>query len=684
MKSHKHQLNNKTQSIELSLARSLLDMQNDAMLLMDNLGHVIEANTAMSAFLALEQHEMLRQHANKVLPTTLSDIISTSQSSCNKITLGGRQVEVQQNPLRDKHGVNLGLLLCLKPVINSALKDLQSRASRVANIAANNAVFATDLHGQVLYSNDIFTVQTGYSAAQITGKNISCLKNDDNESALYQEMWRCITKQQIWRGEVQNKKKSGRVYWSELTITPLLDENKETEFYVGSMLDITTKKEQAITASYHANYDKATGFSNAILAKDRLEGMVGRAQRHQLIAAVIYLDISCIDEMRQLHGEHVAQQLLQQYGQRVQDTLRSEDAIARMSNHCLAVLLPDLVNLDALEVVSAKLDSLNQQTFVIDKQTIHLEIRQGLAAYPQQGLDAQSLLNNAQASLLEAWQTGQVIGGFELSRNEHSQQNYHLRRQVQDLVRKSEFTVVYQPIIDAVTDEIVAMETLTQWHHQQYGLIDDQQLNGIAEAADCIELLGINMLHQVCQDYLSWQEQGYTPFKLAINLCHGQLRNPKIVQKIIDVLASYQLPCEILQVEITLSHLSNQWLALERVFSAFALAGIALSYDEFGERGAYISDLEHFPFAGLKLSATYIAGMNQSPGAANLVEGIIALARSLNLQVTAVGVSELSQMLQLQEMGCHFAQGELFNGYAQRDVISEYLNEKKEFNQTRS
>ena len=658
------------------LTDALFETKDYALLMMDSFGVISQINQPMCELLGLEHNQVIGQRAKQVLPQQVSTLISTSENSQFKVSLNSpaQTYKLTQQPLRNSKGYVLGLLLELKSTVDDE-QGLISRAYEAANNAGNHAVFITDKNGFIIYVNTMFEHQTGYRREAIIGESFSILKGDDSNEDVIQNLWRTINNKDTWRGVLKHQRQSGASYWSDLTIKPLIDRDGQLECFVGLSHDITLQKEMQKSGTYLANYDVKTGLANSILAKDRLEGMIGRARRRKLIVAVVYLDITQINDIAKQYDGELADSVLLIYCNNLQRALRSEDAVARMSNERLAIFLPDLPNGEALDVVSAKIDRVNQQAIAVGNQSFKFDIRQGVSYYPDQGLDCESLLKNAEASIIKAWSTGAPIGCFSQGQNDNALMHFQMRREIDEMIERKLFNVVYQPIINLTDDSLYGVEAIIQWQHAQYGIIDNDDVYAVAEASGCAQELGMLVLEQVCEDASYWQQKGMAPMMLSVNLSHGQLRDNKIAEKFSEVLARYQIDNHRLSLELPLSYIATQWLKLDEILQQLSLLGFTLEYDKFGDRGAYISDLRNFPFSGIKLTQDYISQIDEDVNTANLVEGIVSMASSLNLDATAVGVNEFSQVLQLQEMGCRRAQGDFLSPYTARDGIIKFINQ---------
>jgi len=663
----------------LEVSDSLFESREHALLIIDSFGVISKVNSKMTAL--FDDISLVGKRAKEVLPSHLNQLISTSEASSHDVVIErtgcSKKMVLKHQPLRDKRDMVLGVLIEISAHVG-AMDSLKYRALYAANLAAAYALFITDVRGEILFVNENFEQQTGYLSADVLGQDVSLLTGDPTGEDNQQYLWAAVHNKETWRGVLKSKKRSGVNYWSDLVVEPLLDDKAKVECIVWLSHDITMEKELQKTGTYMANYDVTTGLANAVLARDRLDGMIGRARRRKMIVAVIYIDVGGFESLEKLHGEHVSSGVLTQYCQRLRTALRAEDSLARMSKGRIAVLLPDLPNIEALEVVSAKIDKVNQRQLSVGDTPIEMDFRQGVAFFPEQGTSAESLFKNAESSLLKAWNDHNPIGCFGQAYNKKALAHFQLRRELVTAIEQRKLSVIYQPICEVRGDRLSAVEANIQWQHKRFGLIGNDEIYTMAEAGGCVQDLGFMLLHQVCLDAKYWQEKGYEDFKIGINLSHGQLRDRHVAKRINQIVQQHQIGINRLALEIPLSYIATQWLDLDEIFQELSLLGASLQYDKFGERGAYISDLRHFPFNGIKLSQTYIAQIDSDPSAANLVQGIIAMALSLNLEVTAIGVKDLSQLLQLQEMNCHFAQGDFFTGFCSRQELSQYFVQKIE------
>ena len=658
------------------LTNALFETKDYALLMMDSFGVINQINNTMCALLNITRDKVIGQRAKTVLPPQISTLISTSESSQHKVNFNNlsQPYRLKQQPLRNDKGYVLGLLLELKSTEDDE-QGLISRAYEAANHASNHAIFITDKRGCIMHVNTMFEHQTGYRKDAIVGQNFSIITSERSNDDIVQNLWKTINNKDTWRGILKSQRQSGVSYWSDLTLKPLIDNAGNIECFVGLSHDITLQKEMQKSGTYLANYDVRTGLANSILAKDRLEGMIGRARRRKLIVAVVYLDIMQINNIATQFDEEVADSVLLMYCKNLQQALRSEDAVARMSNDRLAILLPDLPNVESLDVVSAKIDKVNQKSINVGDQSFQFDIRQGVSYYPDQGLDCESLLKNAEASIIKAWSTGAPIGCFSQGQNDNALMHFQMRREIDLMIANKTFDIIYQPIINLDNDSLYAVEAKICWQHDEYGQIENDDVYAVAEASGCAQELGLLVLEQVCIDANYWKIQGLGDINLAVNLSHGQLRDTDVPDRFSDILHRYDIDIQRFSLEIPLSYIATQWLNLDEILQQFALLGFTLEYDKFGDRGAYISDLRNFPFSGIKLTQNYISNIENDVSTANLVEGIVSMASSLNLTATADGVTEFTQILQLQEMGCNRAQGDFLAPFTDRHGVLRFVQQ---------
>jgi len=664
------------------LTDSLFDLLPTASLLMDNLGNIAKINQAMTSLLGRSSDDLLGLHVRSVLPPVLFAKISPMEASICRIQVELNQqaldVEFHQQPMRDRFSSSQGLLLTIAPQKIAQL-PVRIKALETVNEMALLAIFTLNPQGEFIYINEAFEQQSRYKSVQLIGHHISLLNGSAKDPYIFNNMLDSLQIKNSWRGNLKFTYPYGSYYWADVSIKPVYNERGEIENFVGVSTDTTRQKELQQTGVFLANYDLDTGLANDILAKDRLEGMLARARRRKLTVAVIYLDITEIESLAFEVGTVKSSELLSAYCTMLRSALRSEDAVARMSQTRLAILLPDLPNTSALEVVAAKIDKVNQKNIVVAQDSFDIDIRLGIAYYPEQGSDADSLFLNAESSLQKAWHANESIGCFGEQQNEQAIKHFNLRRDIVKALASGKLKTLYQPILDLASNKVTEFEVMVCWQHPKHGLIEGEAIYAVAEAGGIMSELGLWLFEQACIDLKYWHAKGYSDISVALNLSHGQLRNRHIAQSFAEILQKHGIAAQQVSVELPISYMATQWLELEDILQEFSLMGLTLQYDKFGERGAYISDLSSFPFSGLKLSASYVSQLEDNQTTANLIQGIIRMAQALDMTVTAVGVDSLSEFVQLQNMGCHYIQGDFTCRFASREEMDVFLGQQSDY-----
>jgi len=677
---HQEHIKKLQQGVDLN--DSLFDLLPTASLLMDSLGNIEKINQAMAQLLGQPSQALLGQHVRSVLPPALVSKISPLDSSKCRLSLelNNQMLDVEfcQQPIRDRFNFSQGLLLTIA-IKKAAQLPVRLKALETVNDMALLAIFTLDPQGRFIYINEAFEQQSRYKSPSIIGRHILLLNDSSNDPFIFNNMLDALQEKSSWRGTLKLSHPHSGFYWADVSIKPVHDDRGQIECFVGVSVDTTRQKELQLSGVFRANYDEATGLANDILAKDRLEGMLARARRRKLTVAVIYLDITEIESIGYELGTEKSSLLLSTYCTMMRGALRSEDALARMSPTRLAILLPDLPNISALEVVAAKIDKVNQQAIVVGQESFDIEIRLGISYFPDQGGDADALFLNAESSLQKAWHSNERIGCFGEQQNEQAIKHFNLRRDIVAALDSGQLKALYQPILDLASNKVTAFEVIVCWHHPQHGRTEGDDVYAVAEASGIMADLGLWLFEKACADLRHWHEQGYPNLSVALNLSHGQLRDRQIAHSFAQILQTYEIAPKQISVELPLSYMATQWLDLESILQELSLLGLTLQYDKFGERGAYISDLSSFPFSGLKLSAKYVAQLEDNQTTANLIQGIIRMAQALDMTVTAVGVDNLSEFVQLQEMGCHYIQGDFTCRFSVRDEMDNFLSQQNDY-----
>jgi diguanylate cyclase (GGDEF)-like protein len=419
--------------------------------------------------------------------------------------------------------------------------------------------------------------------------------------------------------------------------------------------------EKAEKLDYLAYYDELTGLANRTLFLERLQQKLLAASRAELKLAVFFLDLERFKTINDAFGRQAGDQLLQQVADRIKGAGRDPTRLARIGADHFAIITADVQNVDDVGRLSERrLHECFDPPYRIADQELRIAARLGIAIFPNDGEDAETLLRNAEAALKKAKATGERYLFFAQEMTERIAEKLSLESKLRQALEKEEFVLHYQPKVELETRSIVGVEALIRWQSPERGLVPPLQFIPLLEETGLILQVGSWALKRASLEHRAWVEQGLKPPRVAVNVSPIQLRQRDFVtvveQAIIDGLAPTGI-----DLEITESLIMEDVEANIAKLNAVQGLGMKIAIDDFGTGYSSLGYLAKLPVQSLKIDRSFINAMNKDPNAMTLVSTIISLAHSLRLKVIAEGVETEEQANFLRLLRCDEMQGYLFS-----------------------
>ncbi len=520
----------------------------------------------------------------------------------------------------------------------------------------------SDEHGMIFFTNPAFEAMFGYERGELIGKHVSILNSHPQEenNRIISEIIKQLQTQGIWLGEFSNCRKDGTVFTTSARISTLEIGGKK--YWVCVQEDITERKQAEAIIQYQAFHDLLTGLPNRALFNERLLLSIKDALCRQNSLAVMFLDMDRFKTINDTLGHAMGDRLLQHFAERVKDCLREGDTVARWGGDEFTVILPHIrAEEDATKIAQRILDAL-KQPFNLEGHQLYISSSIGIALYPEDGKDVQTLLKNADAALYRAKEHGR--NNYRLyipTMNSQASDLLALENRLHQALKQGEFVVYYQPQVNINTGEITAMEALLRWHHPTMGLISPRTFISLAEETGLIVPIGEWVLRTVCAQNKAWQEAGLLPLRVAVNLSARQFQQPNIVAMVRQVLAETGLSPHFLELEITETTIMKHVEQARIWVRDLQGMGVHMTMDDFGTGYSSLSYLKKFPFNTLKIDQSFIRDLKDEPQDIAIISAVIALGRGFNLRVVAEGVETHEQMELLQSLHCQEIQGHWFS-----------------------
>ncbi|MES9860189.1 MAG: EAL domain-containing protein [Candidatus Thiodiazotropha sp. 4PDIV1] len=548
--------------------------------------------------------------------------------------------------------------------------DLLSQAVEQSPVS----VVITDKDAQIEYVNSAFLKISGYSAEELVGQNPRILKSGNTPEALYQELWQAITNGKTWQGELQNRKKSGEIYWEHVHISPVTDSTGNSFHYLAIKEDITLQKKQAEKILQQAHFDSLTGLPNRFLSLDRLGQLIKEAERNGNLVAVLFIDLDDFKKVNDSLGHEVGDVVLIKAAERLGDSVRQGDTVGRLGGDEFIVLLGGLKHpKDSIAVVKPLIEGF-RRSFNIDGRDLLLTASIGIAVYPNDGLQASELLRNADSAMYHSKAQGRnTFSYFTDSMNKNASRRLLLEGQLHGALERNEFTIQFQPQVAFKNRTIIGVEALLRWFNPTLGQVSPTEFIPIAEQTGMIVSIGQYVITGALSMAAKWRGLGVNPFRVAVNLSPRQFRDPNLVTSFKKMLKAANVTPDTIELEITEGVLMSGLAYVDDAVSGISDLGISIAMDDFGTGYSSLSYLRSYPFNVLKIDRSFINDITVDVTDYELVNAAIAMAHGLGLKVIAEGVETEEQFDLLAQQDCDYAQGYLFSRPVSADEITDLL-----------
>jgi len=540
----------------------------------------------------------------------------------------------------------------------------------------SEAIIITDADSLIIDCNQAFSDITGYSLNEIKGKNPSFTKSGYHDKDFFKKMWSSIHESGCWSGEIWDKRKNGDIYPKWLSINEVIDAEGNISHYIGVFNDITHIKETEQQLEELAFKDTLTNLPNRQLFYDRLEFELKRARRiDNSKLALLFIDLDQFKQVNDTLGHHVGDELLIIIAQRLLTCVREKDTIARLGGDEFTVILTDI---DSSKVASDIADKIIKEVSIPVNLHDHehfLGASIGISLYPEDSKKKEFLIRNADAAMYHAKDKGR--GNYQFYSEEINQRNQK-RRELEDDLRKAianqEFELYYQPQIETTAEKIIGAEVLIRWNHPQKGIISPLDFIPIIEENGMIIKVGEWVFKQACRHLQKRLSLNSQVAPIAINLSAVQFNHEGLIDMIESTLKHENLPCELIELEITESAImSNAEQAIE-IIKKLACLGLRISIDDFGTGYSSLAYLKKFKVNKLKIDREFIKDLPHDKEDVVLTSTMIMLANNLELDVLAEGVETKEQIDFLLQHGCNLVQGYYYSKPLSEDEFLSYIS----------
>lgn len=574
---------------------------------------------------------------------------------------GQHWVETFKTPVISENSVVIGTTGIARDITNRKQIEESLQIAGLVYQASGEAMMVTDENNNIINANPAFTAITGYEFNEVVGKNPRLFKSEVHDQAFYRVMWESIAQRGYWNGEIWDKKKDGELYAKNLSINAIRDDSGRIYRYVALFADITEKKKTDELIWRQANIDPLCGLPNRRLFQDRLNQVQLKAHRDKQQFALLFIDLDHFKQINDTLGHGAGDQLLIEAAERIKHCVRECDTIARLGGDEFTIILTDTVDQLIVERIAQDLIRTLEHPFQLGSEKGFISASIGIALYPHDGNDTETLIRHADQAMYAAKENGRNGYSFFInSMQQEVEKRFSMANELRQALQNSEFEVYFQPIIEVATGLTHKAEALIRWRHPIRGLIYPAEFIPIAEETGLIHLIGDFVFSQSVR-FASRLIKLNCPIQISVNKSPIQFSRRLEEFNWLNYLTENQTPAAAIAVEITEGLMLCSDEKILRRLDEFRETGIEVSIDDFGTGFSSLSYLKKFDIDYLKIDQSFVANLAHDSNDLAMIEAIIAMAHKLSIKTIAEGVETEMQFNILKACGCDFVQGFWFS-----------------------
>jgi len=685
--------------------RNLLEAAPDPMVVVNQAGEIVLLNTQAAKQFGYRRDELIGQQVKSIIPEGFAERLIADEARTaaeaspprfgTGVELYGRRkdgadfpIEIMLSPQESSEGVLVTAAIrdiTMRKDVETKLQQMEAKYRGLLE-SAPDGIVVVNQHGEIVLVNAQAERQFGFSRTELFGQKVKRLIPSGFAERLIDGGVRTAAAalaQQIGIGiELFGQRKDGTEFPVEIMLSPL--ESSEETLITATIRDITIRKnaekhlsqvtKEIIHLAHSAEHDSLTGLPNRLLLSDRICQAIAVAQRRARQIAVLFLDLDGFKHVNDSLGHSTGDKLLQSVAQRLKECVRAPDTVSRQGGDEFILLLPEIEKTENAAITARRVLQALAEPHSIEGQELHITASIGVSVYPDNGMDAESLIKNADTAMYQAKENGrQNFKFFTPEMNVRAVDRQSIEEDLRRAVERHEFALHYQPKINLKTGAITGAEALLRWTHPTRGSISPLKFIPVAEDSGLILPIGAWVLKEACRQARAWLDAGLPNMTMAVNVSYSQFRADGFLDFLFAALDESGLDPAALEVEVTESVLMKHARLTASILKALRARGVQISLDDFGTGYSSLSYLQKFSLDALKIDQSFVRQITSATEQTTIVSAIISMGQSLGLRIIAEGVESAEDVEFLKARNCDEAQGYYFSSPVPAEEFAKLL-----------
>lgn len=523
--------------------------------------------------------------------------------------------------------------------------------------------------GSIFDFNNAVVKAYGYTREEYMNMTIYDLHPSDRHEALAEHIEKARSGGLLF--ETVHKSKNGLIFPVEVSLQGFYLEKEPVMFCI--VRNISERKKAEETISHLAYHDLLTDLPNRLLFYDRLSTALLNAKRNNKMLAIMFLDLDRFKYVNDIMGHAIGDQLLKEVAEKLSNCIRANDTVARIGGDEFTILLPEISREEDAAVVAEKIIAVLKKPWIFENREFQITSSVGIALFPNDGTDADTLTKNADTAMYRAKEQGDNYQFYNPSMNVKAIARMEIERNLRKALDQEEFEVYFQPQVDVKEKRIVGFEALLRWQHPHKGAILPPDFISVAEDTGLIIPIGEWVLRTACRQNMAWQRLGFPQMRISVNISACQFRQKGFLDTVAGILEETNMPSELLELEITEITAMHDAETTVEIMDKLRKMGVRIAIDDFGTGYSSLSYLRRFPITTIKVDRSFVYDVLSNVDNAAIVATIIVLAHNLRLNVIVEGIEKWDQLKFFEQQECYEMQGYLFSQPQPAHIAEKFI-----------